>query len=145
MTTCGCLLDTGYSAVITGGFMANTDDLWPANIADSRLTTPVAILKEQAALLGEKTKQLVTGEVSTHVLGPMFIHSFCIVAPTIKYRYELFTAAHAISFYPLTVQFASQKTALNNEEDSRAKLKEILSSQHTLNVVHSILALTPPR
>ncbi|MGA2690186.1 MAG: hypothetical protein ABSE85_19150 [Candidatus Korobacteraceae bacterium] len=96
--------------------------------------------QEQGALLGEKTKQLVKGEVSTHVLGPMFIHSFNIVAPTIKYRYELFTAAHAISFYPLTVQFASQKTVLNNEEDFRAKLKEILSSQHTLNVVHSILA-----
>jgi len=38
------------------------------------------------------------------------------------------------------VQFSSQKTVLNNEEDFRAKLKEILSSQHTLNVVHSILA-----
>jgi hypothetical protein len=29
---------------------------------------------------------------------------------------------------------------LNNEEDFRAKLKEILSSQQTVNVVHSILA-----
>ena len=27
-----------------------------------------------------------------------------------------------------------------NEEDFKEKLKEILSSQHTLNVVHSILA-----
>jgi len=109
-----------------------TDNLWPENIGESKLTTPVAMLKEQAALLGEKTKQLVIGEVSTGILGPMFVHSFYIVAPTIKYRYELFTASHAINFYPLTVQFASQKTALNNEEDFRAKLKEILSSQHTL-------------
>lgn len=38
--------------------MPDTDDLWPSNIADSNLTTPVTILKEQAALLGEKTKQL---------------------------------------------------------------------------------------
>jgi hypothetical protein len=119
--------------------------LLPAAYAEVPLLEPEPVRRSRAdravgALLGEKTKQLVKGEVSTHVLGPMFIHSFNIVAPTIKYRYELFTAAHAISFYPLTVQFASQKTVLNNEEDFRAKLKEILSSQHTLNVVHSILA-----
>ena len=89
-----------------------TDDLWPANIADSKLTTPVTILKEQGELLGEKTKQLVKGEVSTHVLGPMFIHSFNIVAPTIKYRYELFTASHAISFYPLTVSSPARRRCL---------------------------------
>ena len=37
------------------------DDLWPDNIAESNMVTPVAILREQAALLGDKTKQLVTG------------------------------------------------------------------------------------
>ncbi len=116
------------------------DDFWPDNIADSKLTTPLAILKEQAALLGEETKQLVTGEVVTGVLGPLFVHSFYIVAPTLRYRYELFTASHAINYYPLTVQFANQKTSLNNEDDFRAQLKTILSDPHTLNVVHSILA-----
>jgi hypothetical protein len=84
--------------------MANTDDLWPANIADSKLTTPVAILKEQAALLGEKTKQLVKGEVSTQTTGNLFVHHFYIVAPTLNYKYELFTASHVINFYPLTLR-----------------------------------------
>jgi hypothetical protein len=140
MTTCGCLLDTGYSAVITGGFMANTDDLWPANIADSRLTTPVAILKEQAALLGEKTKQLVKGEVVTQTTGNLFVHHFYLVAPTLNYKYELFTVSHVINFYPLTLRQTSQNVSIMNEEDFKEKLKEILSSQHTLNVVHSILA-----
>ena len=32
------------------------DDLWPANLTESNLVTPVAILREQAALLGDKTK-----------------------------------------------------------------------------------------
>ncbi len=120
--------------------MANTDDLWPANIADSRLTTPVAILKEQAALLGEKTKQLVKGEVSTQTTGNLFVHHFYLVAPTLNYKYELFTASHVINFYPLTLRQTSQNTTIMNEEDFKEKLKEILSSQHTLNVVHSILA-----
>ena len=51
--------------------MPDTNDLWPANIADSNLTTPVTILKEQAALLGEKTRQLVKGEVVTQAGQPV--------------------------------------------------------------------------
>ena len=34
--------------------MPDSNDYWPANIADSNLVTPITILKEQAALLGEK-------------------------------------------------------------------------------------------
>ena len=117
-----------------------TDDLWPANIADSRLTTPVAILKEQAALLGEKAKQLVKGEVTTQTTGDLFVHHFYLVAPTLNYKYELFTVSHGINFYPLTLRQTSQNLTIRNEEDFKEKLKEILSSQHTLNVVHSILA-----
>jgi hypothetical protein len=116
------------------------DDLWPDNIADSKLTTPITILKEQGALLGEKTKQLVTAEVVTQTTGNLFVHSFYLMAPTLNYRYELFRASHGINFYPLNVDYASQQSTTRNEEEFKAKLKEILSSQHTLNVVHSILA-----
>jgi len=117
-----------------------TDDLWPANIADSKLTTPVAILKEQGALLGEKTKQLVKGEVVTETTGNLFVHHFYLVAPTLNYKYELFTVSHVINFYPLTLRKGSETTSVSSEENFKEKLKEILSSQHTLNVVHSILA-----
>ena len=58
--------------------MPDTDDLWPANIADTNLTTPITILKQQAALLGQKTQQLATGEVTTQTLGDRFVHSFRI-------------------------------------------------------------------
>ena len=62
--------------------MPDTNDLWPANIADSNLVTPITILKEQAALLGEKTRQLVKGEVVTQATGNLFVHYFYIAAPT---------------------------------------------------------------
>src|ERR1035438_7122860 len=39
--------------------MPDSNDYWPANIADSNLTTPATILKEQAALLGEKTRPVI--------------------------------------------------------------------------------------
>jgi hypothetical protein len=119
--------------------MSDTD-LWPANVADSNLITPITILKEQAALLGEKTRQLVKGEVTTQAAGAMFVHSFNIVAPTLSYKFELFTASHGVNFYPLVLRRLNDTISCNSESDFKDKLKEIFASQHTLNVVHSILA-----
>jgi len=116
------------------------DDFWPSNIADSNLTTPVMVLKQQGALLGEKTRQLVTAEVVTETTGNLFVHHFYVVAPTLNYKYELFQVSHGISFYPLTLRQGGQTTSLGNEEKFKETLKTIFSSPHTLNVVHSILA-----
>ncbi|MGB7555968.1 MAG: hypothetical protein WBM04_16470 [Candidatus Korobacteraceae bacterium] len=116
------------------------DNLWPENIADSNLTTPVTILKEQAALLGEKTRQLVKGEVVTQPTGNLFVHYFYIVAPTLSYKFELFTLQHSVNFYPLVMKYLNNTISLSNESDFKDKLKEIFAAPHTLNVVHSILA-----
>ena len=116
------------------------DDLWPANLTESNLVTPVAILREQAALLGDKTKQLVTGEVQTQTTGNLFVHSFYVAAPTLNYRYELFRVQHPAAFYPLVLTQGQTTTQLKSEEEFKNKLKEVFSSQLTLNVVHSILA-----
>ena len=105
------------------------------------MTTPVIILKEQAALLGEKTRNLVQGEVLTQAVGSMFVHHFYLTAPTLNYKYELFQASHSINFYPMSLRVGQQegRTAMN-EEQFKEELKAIFASQHTLNVVHSILA-----
>ena len=118
------------------------DDLWPQNIGESNLVTPVSILKEQAALLGDKTSQLVKGEVVTQGTGNNFIHHFYIVAPTLSYRYELLQVTHGVTFYPLTLKRPFETTApmLPNEDAFRQSLKQVLASPQTLNVVHSILA-----
>ncbi len=116
------------------------DDLWPANIADSKLTTPVTILKEQATLLGEKTRQLVKGEVVTQTTGNLFVHYFYIVAPTLDYKYELFTLSHGISFYPAVLKYLNNTLQALTEDSLKDRLKEILTSQQTVTVVQSILA-----
>jgi hypothetical protein len=85
-------------------------------------------------------KQLVKGEVATQTTGDLFVHHFYLVAPTLNYKYELFTVSHGINFYPLSLRQTSQSVTVMNEEDFKAKLKERLSSLHTLNLVHSILA-----
>lgn len=116
------------------------DDLWPTNIADSNLVTPVSILKEQAALLGEKTKELVKGEIVSQTTGNLFIHSFNLLAPTLGYRYELFQVTHHVNFYPLVIRHLNNTYQLKSEPEFKDKLKEIFSAQHTLNTIHSILA-----
>ena len=117
-----------------------TDDLWPSNIADANLVTPLSILKEQAALLGEKTRQLVKGEVTTQTTGSLFVHSFCLLAPTVGYRYELFRVTHYVSFYPLNVIYLNDTKPLRTEAEFKDKLKEIFSATHTVNTVQSILS-----
>jgi hypothetical protein len=118
------------------------DDLWPQDIAESNMVTPVSILKEQAALLGDKTSQLVKGEVVTQAVGNFFHHQFFVVAPTLSYRYELFLVTHGVSFYPITLKRPFETTApmLPNEDAFKQALKDIFASPQTLNVVHSILA-----
>src|ERR1039458_10709636 len=98
--------------------MPDTNDFWPANIADSNLITPVTILKEQAALLGEKTRQLVKGEVVTQTTGNLFVHYFYIAHPTLSYKYELFTVSHGISFYPLTMRHLGRSEEHTSELQS---------------------------
>ena len=120
--------------------MPDADDLWPENIADSHLTTPVTVLKEQAALLGEKTRQLVKGEVVTQTTGNLFVHYFYIAAPTLSYKFELFTLSHGVNFYPLVMRYLNDTISLRSESEFKDKLKEIFVAPHTLNVVHSILA-----
>jgi hypothetical protein len=120
------------------------NDLWPSNIADANLTTPVSILKQQAALLGEKTRQLVTGEVTTQTSGNMFVHYFFIVAPTLNYRYELFQIKHGINFYPIALEHLKQTARIESEAAFLDKLKEIFSSQHTVNTVQSLLGQVRP-
>src|SRR5580704_15217123 len=101
------------------------DDLWPTNIADANLLTPVTILKEQAALLGEKTRQLVTGEVATPATGNLFVHHFYIVAPTLNYKYELFSISHGVSFYPTTLRHSSNPVQITSEGALKDNLKHI--------------------
>ena len=120
--------------------MPDTNDFWPANIADSNLVTPITILKEQAALLGEKTRQLVKGEVVTQTTGNLFVHYFYIAAPTLNYKFELFNVSHLVNFYPLTLTYLNTVSQIKSEAEFKEKLKEILAAPHTLNVVHSILA-----
>jgi hypothetical protein len=97
-------------------------DLWPDDIAVLDTKPPTTILKEQATLLGEKTKNIITAEVEqidhmniflTHDengkdmgkdIKIKFGYNFYIVAPALgNYRYELFSLYYDIEMYPLYI------------------------------------------
>jgi hypothetical protein len=80
-------------------------DLWPPEIENERVESPVMTLREQASLLGEKSGNLVQGEVVGDNNSPKNLtYYFYIVAPTLgNYRYQLFYLEHEIYAYPLKI------------------------------------------
>ncbi len=84
-------------------------DLWPKDIGTTEVTPPVTLLKEQATLLGEKTKNLVVGKVVrldnwSYAQPGHFAYDFYFVAPALgNYRYKLLTVSYPPEFYPLYI------------------------------------------
>ena len=136
-------------------------NLWPEDIAVTDRVPPVSILKEQAALLGQRTKNLVEGRVrsgSSVYVGSDFNYSFELVAPALdNYRYELLRISHGVEFYPLRL-FSDPRESLSmvkqlfdpdaqstgqtieNEGQFLKALEIIFSSEQTRKVIGSLIA-----
>lgn len=140
-------------------------DLWP-EIEQSREVPPVAILREQAALLGKKTNHLLEGRVGTAVTPEgRFVHSFYIVAPALDdYTYKLFEIEHGANPYPVEaaglerpgalphvgpaceadeVEFMSPVNigvSLESEQELLDHIRKILNSDGTKRVIGNLLA-----
>jgi hypothetical protein len=101
----------------------------------------VTILREQAALLGQKTRQQVLAEVETRNAGEMLVHSFVIVVPALdNYKYELFKVQHGVPSYPLSVASPGLTGKVTSQAAFVDVLGKILSSENTRNVIQSLLA-----
>lgn len=126
-------------------------NLWPEDIAVTDAVAPVSILKEQASLLGERTKNLIEGSVSPSFrdLGLIlrkdrFSYDFDVVAPALNgYRYRLFNISHGVEFYPLTIDSAALNSPpfnVNNEEEFLKAIEAIFSSEKTKGIISSLIA-----
>src|SRR6185436_13952765 len=126
-------------------------NLWPEDIAVTDAVAPVSLLKEQAALLGERTKNLVEGSVTSGVgkslalmLEGGFTYDFDIVAPALNYyRYRLFSISHGVELYPLTISgtdaLNSDEFEVNNEEEFLKALETIFSFEKTKRIISSLI------
>jgi hypothetical protein len=116
-------------------------DFW-GDIAPSAVRTPLAIMREQAALLGKKTKNLVEAEVRTTAKGIRFEHVFNLVVPSFDdYRYQLFVAEHGPHLYPASVLDSNDsKQEAKDEQQFTDWLRNKLSSAETRTLVSNSLA-----
>jgi len=133
--------------------MADTiPDLWP-DIEQSKVVPPVAILREQAAALGNKTGHLLEGRVITRTDedGNYIYHTFYVVAPALdNYSYNLFSISHGAEPYPVTVPHPRRMDSgrhpyprsleINSEKELLDYLREVLNSEKTKRIVGSLLA-----
>lgn len=131
-------------------------DLWPSDIEVSDLVSPASILREQATLLGMKTKNLVTGkvELASDSAEKKFKYVFYLVAPALKnYRYRLLSIEYPVDLYPVTIRFESKRPKVEDnldEESSHlsakdyddfiAKLGKVFSDERTKRVIRALIS-----
>ena len=140
-------------------------DLWPAELVAGKVRAPVALLHEQAALLGDKTGNVVQARVVPveqfvfvkRQYEP-FTYSFLLHAPALgSYRYRLFDITYGVALYPVRVfpdndivkELAAQHNVVVDKDaffraEDESKLMEYLStifhSEKTMQVIRALLA-----
>lgn len=131
-------------------------DLWP-QFEIEEMKTPKAVLTEQARFLSEKTNGVLRGEIefreikannlfpSSILWAPsgavVFRYSFCIFAPNIGYRYNLFSIMHdPVKFYPLEVEIQSEINSMkaSSEEELEDIMSHLFNKEETQGVVRSL-------
>ena len=140
-----------------------TMDLWPDHFEpESDGELPVVILRQQAALLGRKTRGLVEAEVKTTAapagtrmsfspvrlvgepeLEPArFAHRFLLRVPAVEdYRYALFTVyQQPTDLYPLRIDFDDRTWEVKDREDLDAALRLIFADESTKRVIGTLMA-----
>jgi hypothetical protein len=127
------------------------ENLWPQDIEEfvpSRL--PVTVLKEQAAMLGQRTKNIVEAHVRKG-FQPNFAYSFLISASSFSYQYVLLRIEHEIEGYPVKIfpdTDIKKELGLSPDQVFMAKdeatflecLKKIFNYEKVKRVIAALLA-----
>jgi len=129
-------------------------DLWPDSFGESPTLSPLAILRQQGILLGQKTENFVYGEVRSwgHPAGE-FAHVLEVVAPHLAFRQPIAVAYHTVDVYPAKLGRPDPKSPFNHrgfptidgqplEVNSAAEfmdaLKAILRAEETTKLIRTL-------
>jgi len=131
-------------------------DLWPTELAtEVGPRAPVAILKEQAALLGKKTENIVEASVKSQKFlrepERPFAYDFYIVSKPLDYRYKIFSLYHGFEPYPVYFGLDTdiigelslrgpEDLSAGSEEELISILSKILQSEKIKKVIATMLA-----
>ncbi len=118
-------------------------------IEETSVKPPIAVLKELAQELAQKTQGLLVGKVEQSNLSNEFSLEFYITAPSLNnYSYEVFSVNHDLDFYPLELTITATRLPdrsyavekVENQEKFEEKLKIIFSSLGVKKVINGLLA-----
>ncbi len=121
-------------------------DLWGELPTQDLVRNPYTILREQAALLGEKTENLLEGRVRRTGYSSGFMLFLDIVAPTLdNYSYTVLIVTHGIELYPVRMKAEGYTTEAELKEYKGEKqfveaLSEILISNQIRKVIAGLLS-----
>jgi len=132
-------------------------DLWPDELPTTVTPdSPVRILKEQAALLGKKTRGIVQASLRTSGEGSEapkpFVYNFYITCPTLSYYYKIFSVAMGFEPYPASFRIDSDilkeispgtgegvSLSAKSEQEFVSILGDILQAEKTKKIVASLM------
>jgi hypothetical protein len=130
----------------------NHEDLWPSEFPDPYPsdTAPVALLKEQAELLGSKTDGDIVGFVQVIIENKIAYHTLFLRAVPLggEHMFGILTISYPVSGarqedYPITADFIAgmrdmdlkTEVKINNGEEFRKWLREQLSSHEVIVLI----------
>jgi hypothetical protein len=117
-------------------------DLWPSRFVAATGGSPIGILRDQAALLGTKTDNVVQATVKSSATRDDEVeHRFYLLAPALdNYRYLLFTVRYRVDKpFPLKLQEDVKWQTIKSEERLLAALADIFKSERTSQVIASLI------
>ncbi len=123
--------------------METLDILWPDLMPNNTVLSPKEILRQQAAELGKKTKNLLTADITSSVTRDILetdhvLLTFRIEAPLLNYWFDLFTVKHDIlRIYPV---FINNSEKASDEEEFKTLLKKLFSKPETIAKLQSLIA-----
>jgi hypothetical protein len=118
------------------------DDLWPDLDKIEPANAPVTILRQQAALLSEKMKNLIEGQVTAASAPPprQFGYNFYIACPSLNYRYQPFYLAHDVDMYPVYLHLDTDIDAEINPLNPLSDLDVELTPVNPLSLMLDLTA-----
>lgn len=146
-----------------------TRDLWPDQIDVTSIVPPIVILREQATVLGERTKGLVRAEVDSTEQPPkgieeyledaipaearvVYVQTLYLVAPALdNYRYSLLSVSHDFQPYPCRVSFHPNPDrglidhffgtmTIVSEGQFLQWLQVALNREETVRIIHGLIS-----
>ncbi len=142
------------------------DDFWPEDLLElpgDKTPSPQSIAREQASLLGTKTRNMITAKVSkvrpysVKLDSAQFQYDFWLEAPALAYTFRVFSFAHDLEYYPaylfldpdllaevcdkmeIPLKDGGSTLKLTSQESFGVALKTILGSEKVKRIIRALI------